>query len=385
MKFKRIKALAVGAVLMLGAAGCSGVTTENESAEEQKTSENTESVDNGDGTRTIIDQVGNEVVLPEEIERVVIASVWPLASVYVLSMGTDKLVGLDPAIISAAENSMLIKIAPEISEIESGFSQNGFMNAEELIKLDPDVVLYSSGVPEDYEVASQAGIPAVGFSLSIKDYNAVETINSWIELLEEVMGEDLSSSEYIEYGNEIQELVADRLKDVKEEDKPRSMVIHKYSDNTLSVPGADTWAEYWIEASGGINVADEIEGTKETSIEQVYEWNPEKIFITNFNDALPEDIYNNTLCSADWSGVQAVTDQDVNKIPLGMYRWYVTCSDSPMMLLWMAKQNHPELFEDIDFNETMKDFYSRFYDFTLTDEDIEQILNPVREAAGGIS
>ena len=189
MKFKRIKALAVGAVLMLGAAGCSGVTTENESAEEQKTSENTESVDNGDGTRTIIDQVGNEVVLPEKIERVVIASVWPLASVYVLSMGTDKLVGLDPAIISAAENSMLIKIAPEISEIESGFSQNGFMNAEELIKLDPDVVLYSSGVPEDYEVASQAGIPAVGFSLSIKDYNAVETINSWIELLEEVMGE----------------------------------------------------------------------------------------------------------------------------------------------------------------------------------------------------
>ena len=385
MKFKRIAALAVGAVLMLGAAGCSGVTTENESAEEQITSENTESVDNGDGTRTIIDQVGNEVVLPEKIERVVIASVWPLASVYVLSMGTDKLVGLDPAIISAAENSMLIKIAPEISEIESGFSQNGFMNAEELIKLDPDVVLYSSGVPEDYEVASQAGIPAVGFSLSIKDYNAVETINSWIELLEEVMGEDLSSSEYIEYGNEIQALVADRLKDVKEEDKPRSMVIHKYSDNTLSVPGADTWAEYWIEASGGINVADEIEGTKETSIEQVYEWNPEKIFITNFNDALPEDIYNNTLCSAGWSGVQAVIDQDVNKIPLGMYRWYVTCSDSPMMLLWMAKQNHPELFEDIDFNETMKDFYSRFYDFTLTDEDIEQILNPVREAAGGIS
>ena len=68
-----------------------------------------------------------------------------------------------------------------------------------------------------------------------------------------------------------------------------------------------------------------------------------------------------------------------------MYRWYVTCSDSPMMLLWMAKQNHPELFEDIDFNETMKDFYSRFYNFELTDEDIEQILNPVREAAGGIS
>ena len=53
--------------------------------------------------------------------------------------------------------------------------------------------------------------------------------------------------------------------------------------------------------------------------------------------------------------------------------------------LGLTKIISEKVFEDIDFNETMKDFYSRFYDFTLTDEDIEQILNPVREAAGGIS
>ena len=223
MKFKKITALFISLCMVVGIAGCG--SSDNQTEEE--TTQNTEETE-GEGTRTIIDQVGNEVVLPEKIERVVIASVWPLASVYVLSMGTDKLVGLDPAIISAAENSMLIRIAPEISEIESGFSQNGYMNAEELLKLDPDVVLYSSGVPEDYEIATQVGIPAVGFSLSIKDYNAIETINSWIELLEEVMGEDLSSAEYIEYGNEIQDMITERLKDVKEEDKPTSMIIHKY-------------------------------------------------------------------------------------------------------------------------------------------------------------
>lgn len=366
--------------MLLSAVGCSSSGTENKA----DTKETTETTDNGDGTRTIIDQVGNEVVLPEKIERVVIASVWPLASVYVLTMGTDKLVGLDPAIISAAENSMLIKIAPEISNIDSSFSEGGYINAEELLKLDPDVVLYASGVPEDYDVATQAGIPAVGFSLSIKDYNAVETINSWIELLGEVMGEDLSSDDYIKYGTEMQEMIADRLKDVKDEDKPTSMIIHKYGENTVNVPGAKTWGEYWITASGGINVASEMEGTKEVNIEQVYEWNPDKIFITNFNDAIPEDIYDNTLCSADWSKIEAVKNKDVHKLPLGMYRWYVTCSDSPLMLLWMAKQNHPQLFEDIDFNQTMKDFYKQFYNFDLTDEDIEQVFTPVREAAGGI-
>lgn len=377
---KKIISLVLTLTILVGAlTGCSMKQTTNSSDEATKQESNEET-----GTRTIVDQLGNEVVLPEKVERVVIASVWPLASVYILSMGTEKLVGLDPAIISAAESSMLVKIAPEISEIESGFSQNGVMNAEELLKLDPDVVLYASGVTEDYEVATQAGIPAVGFDLSIKDFNAVETINSWIELLEEVMGEDLSSDEYVEYGQEMQNFVSERLKDVKEEDKPTSMVIHKYSENMLSVPGLTTWGDYWITAAGGINVAAGIEGTKEIGIEQIYEWNPDKIFITNFNDALPEDIYNNTLAGSDWSGLEAYKNQDVTKIPLGMYRWYVTSSDSPLMLLWMAMENHPALFEDVNFNQVMKDFYQQFYNFELTEEDIELILNPVREAAGGI-
>ena len=56
------------------------------------------------------------------------------------------------------------------------------------------------------------------------------------------MGEDISSAEYVEYGLEMQEMIAERLKDVKEEDKPSSMIIHKYSDNTVNVPGTGTWA-----------------------------------------------------------------------------------------------------------------------------------------------
>ncbi|MBQ8385409.1 MAG: ABC transporter substrate-binding protein [Spirochaetaceae bacterium] len=335
-------------------------------------------------TRTIVDQVGNTVHLPEKIERVVIASVWPLASVYCQMFGTDKLVGLDPAIVSAAENSMLIQIAPDIGTIETGFSKNGSLNAEELLALDPDVVLYSSGVTEDYNVATQAGIPAVGFSLSIKDYNAVETIHTWIEQLAAVMGIDPGdNSAYLEYGRRIQQLVAERIATVPEEERPQAMFIHRYDNATLAVPGSGTWADYWITASGARNVAAENTGTPSVSIEQIYSWNPERIYITNFNDALPEDLYGNTLGGHDWSAVKAVQDQQVKKIPLGIYRWYVTNTDSPLMLLWMAKQHHPDLFADIDLDKTVADFYKEFYNLDLTADDIQSIWNPVREAAGG--
>ena len=378
--FKRVLSMSlVICMSILMMAGCGQPKTSD-------TSKSNTSVAQEGETRTIVDQLGNTVVLPKEVNRVVIASVWPLASVYCLSMGsTDKLVGLDPAIISAAENSMLMKVAPDIVNIESSFSKNGSLSAEELIKLDPDVVLYASGVPEDYEVATQAGIPAVGFSLSIKDYNAIETINSWMELLGEVMGTDMVNEEYIQYGNEMMDMVAERLKDVKEEDKPEVMFIHKYNESTLTIPGNKSWAEYWITASGGKNVASEsVEGTLETDMEQIYKWNPEKIFITNFNDAMPEDLYNNELSNYDWSNVSAIQNNEVRKMPLGMYRWYVCCSDSPLVLLWMAKQNHPELFADIDMDKEMKDFYKKFYNVDLSDEDVAKIYNSSREAAGGI-
>lgn len=335
-------------------------------------------------TRTIVDQVGNTVHLPEKIERVVIASVWPLASVYCQMFGTDKLVGLDPAIVSAAENSMLIKIAPDIGSIETGFSKNGNLNAEELLALDPDVVLYASGVMADYDIATQAGIPAVGFSLSIKDYNAVETIHTWIEQLAAVMGvEPGDNSKYVEYGRRIQQLVADRIAIVPEEERPQAMFIHRYDNATLAVPGTGTWADYWITASGARNVGADNAGTPSVSMEQVYSWNPDRIYITNFNDALPEDLYSNALGGHDWSAVKAVQDQQVKKIPLGIYRWYVTNTDSPLMLLWMAKQHHPDLFADIDLDKTVADFYKEFYNLDLTAEDIQSIWNPVREAAGG--
>ena len=153
------------------------------------------------------------------------------------------------------------------------------------------------------------------------------------------------------------------------------MFIHGYEALAIRVPGASSWADYWINASGGVNVAAEAgKGTQGVNMEQIYAWNPEKIFITNFLPLLPDD----------WAPVEAVKQKAVRKLPLGMYRWYVTCSDSALMLLWMAKENHPELFEDIDMNRTVKDFYKRFYGLSLSDEEAASVFRPKREAAAGI-
>ena len=131
-----------------------------------------------------------------------------------------------------------------------------------------------------------------------------------------------------------------------------------------------------------MNVASELDGTPTVNMEQVYQWNPDAIFITNFSPRLPEDFYSNTIAADDWSSVAAVQTGRVYKFPLGMYRWFPPSSDTPLSLMWMAKTLHPDLFADIDLDQMVKDYFQKFYGVELTAEDLHKIYNPSREASG---
>ena len=92
----------------------------------------------------------------------------------------------------------------------------------------------------------------------------------------------------------------------------------------------------------------------------VTKYNPDIIFMTNFTQAQPKDLYNNTIGSNDWSKVKAVEDKKVYKMPLGMYRSYTPGADTPMTLLWLAKTTYPDKFKDIDLTKEVKDYYKDY-------------------------
>jgi ABC-type Fe3+-hydroxamate transport system, periplasmic component len=153
----------------------------------------------------------------------------------------------------------------------------------------------------------------------------------------------------------------------------------------MQTSGAKHFGQYWLDMAGAINVAgDQDAGGVPISMEQINEWNPDILFVTNFSPYLVEDFYKNAIEGDDWSSIKAVQDEKVFKYPLGMYRWYPPSSDSPLTLLWLVKQVHPDLFKDIDLEQEIRDYYTRFYNLELTDEDIVTMMNPPREAADGV-
>ena len=105
--------------------------------------------------------------------------------------------------------------------------------------------------------------------------------------------------------------------------------------------------------------------------------------VTNFTSAQPNDLYENTIGSNDWSGIQAIQDKRVYKMPLGIYRSYTPGADTPITLMWLAKTVYPELFEDIDVTVKAKEYYKDIFGIELSDEQVESIFAPSSSAAEG--
>lgn len=331
--------------------------------------------------RIIVDHTGREVKIPRKINRVVIGSMIPLPSAYCLFTGSaEKIIGMYPSSMAAAKNSFLAKVYPEITKAETSFVSNGVVNAEELLKLKPDVVLYPSANEEERLIYEKAGIPAVGFAVNLSGFNTIETFSDWISLLGKVFGDTGRADAIIEEGRLVHKMISEKT--VELSDRPKVLIIMNYDDSNLTVAGNNFFSEYWIPTAGGINVASEVKGQAKVSMEQIYKWNPDIIFISNFSPHLAQDLLDNQIEGTDWSLVKAVQEKKVYKFPLGMYRWFPPSSDAPLSLMWLAKKIQPEIFSDLDVDKKIQDYYNKYYNITLTQQDLLEIYNPSRGASG---
>ena len=352
------------------------------------TDSNTQLVKEENGTHVVVDHLGHSVEVPNEINRVVVSDIYPLVSVLSIFFDSaDKIVGMAMPSMTAAKNSLLSELYPSLLNANTEFINGANINIEELIKLEPDVVIYPSSNASEGEAIAKAGIPAIAVSVNKWNYNAIETLNNWIKLLSEVFLVNDKYDKVKEYSDRVYKDVQDRVSHLSTEEKRNIFFLFQYNDNNIMTSGKNFFGNWWAEAIGGINSAVELEKDNSVSVnmEQIYEWNPDLIFITNFNTAYPSDLYNNTVGSYDWSEIDAVKNKQCFKMPLGMYRTYTPGVDTPVSLYWFAKQAYPELFEDIDIKNEVKTYYNDVFGITLTDEQVEKIFNPEVSAGAGFA
>lgn len=383
---KKLICLLLAAVLALSLAACGGAPAPETTAPTETAGETAPETTAAPTTHTVVDHLDNAVEVPYEVNRIVVCDIYPLPSALTVFFDSaEKIVGMPAPSMTAAANGLLGQLYPQILDAQTGFIDGSTINMEELLKLQPDVVFYSASQPQEGEQLRNAGIPALAVSVNKWQYNAIETLNNWIDLLSQVFPENDKTQVVREYSDKMYDLVQQRVSTLDEADRQRVFFLFQYTDTNMLTSGKQFFGQWWADAIGAVNVAQELEKDNSVAVnmEQVYAWNPSLIFVTNFTKFGPEDLYNNTVGTYDWSAVDAVKNHQVYKMPLGMYRSYTPGVDTPVTLLWLAKSAYPQLFDDIDLIAETKAYYQEVFGIALTDEQASAIFAPPAEAGTG--
>lgn len=339
------------AMMGMALAGC-GASSDNSSS--SAASEKTV-----DGTRVITDMSGAEVEIPTEVDTYVES--WFAHNAVDVMLDDAK--GMLVTCADPAAYQWMYLVCDNMSKSTFAQFADG-MNLEEIIAQDPDVVFGSN---EDFRAMFEnVGIPYVNVMFS-----NLEEMKESITLTANVLGDDSPAiaKKYIKY---LDEQVSDIEKvsaNIAEGDK--ATVLHGDALIDLTVDGGDTIIDEWINDIGAINVtAEEVKGNKQTvTMEQILNWNPDFI-ITGKNKAEVDAILND----GTWKGIKAVQDGNVTVNPKGVFTWDRYGVELALQIQWAAKLIYPDQFSDLDIVKTTQEFYKDFFDYELTEDEVNLIL-----------
>ena len=358
---KAVGLIATIAILLVAVivAGCSTQQASTSPVKE------TETPVSSPATKTITDLADRTVEIPGNVTRVACLVGPSYEKVFMLGQ-KDRI-----ALRTGMKRPWALLVNPDLEKIPTTSSAQD-PNVEDLIEKNVQVVFFWD-YPLPVQKMTDAGITVVSTQST---RNVPDTIEGFIEfekkevqLFGEVLGPAAmhKADEYCTYFDEKVRYVTSRVAKIPAGERPN--VYYVRGPDALTTHGRNSYTQYWVEMAGGIMVSrdTEMEGLQQVSIEQVLNWNPDVIFMGRLDstDAVMND--------PKWSSVKAVKDGRVYVNPDGVMYWDYS-SEGVLLMMFIAKTLHPDIFEDLDLVKEVKEFYRRFYGYELTDDQANRLL-----------
>ena len=349
---KKIIAILLALTILIALAACSPGSKEDTS------------LDSALPMHTVVDLAGREVELPANPTKVA-ALVGPSFEKLVIIGASDKIVLLGNP---DANKGWAKVVAPElgfVTVVENATEPN----IEELLTLGVEVVFFWDSYPDVIAKLEDANIPVIVTQIQ----DSPDTLEKFLQmqkdeinLIAQVMGEEYvpKAMNWCDYLEEKVSFIRDKTKDLPADAFPDVFYIR--GPSALRIHGKNSYSMWWLTMAGGNLVSKDSD--YEVTIEQVLKWDPEYVFMGRVN--------NSELITGDvaWSGVRAVKENKVIVNPKGVMVWDAG-TEGVLLLEFFAKTLHPDLFPDLDIKAEIKDYYSQFYHYPLSDTQVEQIYN----------
>ncbi|NLA26486.1 MAG: ABC transporter substrate-binding protein [Firmicutes bacterium] len=325
---------------------------------------------------TITDMSGDTVTIEGEVKRIV--NLWPAgtASFFVMGAG-DMIVGLavsSPATMSSW-TGLFYPDAVNIPDL-GGITPS----IEELIKLDPDlVIIHPSSARDGFaQQIREVGIPAINIF-----FDNYESMAKAYTILGEVLGGEYQEklATWCAAVETKQAKVRSLTADIAEEDRPVTYYIAGQGDSLTTTMAADSIFSDWTESAGGIYAARLMELTEsEVTPEAVFDLNPDVIIC----GGVYQHVLKNDLESTDgWKELKAVKNDRVYTNPYACFNWERFGLESQLQINYALMCIQPEIAEangidrDSMIDEVI-DFYKTYTDYELTRTQAEYMLDGLR-------
>ncbi len=302
----------------------------------------------------IVDGAGRKVSFTEPVKTV--ATSWGgTCGPYIFALGVQ-----DRLVATNAKNDFHKLMIPNMDSMKS--VGRWALDKEALADLSPDLFIHGVGGLDQFNNANKVGVRALALGL-----NSFEDISNSITMLGKVFGVEERAERVNACTAEILNLVAEKTAGLTEDQKLTVVVLGEEAGTV----GCDLYnaVEEMVVLAGGISVVPEDIAKKteltNVGLETIFKWNADSIFLTNYFTELTVD---GIMSDSSWASLNAVKNNRVYAIPCELDSWSNATPSACLAVLYMSMELYPELYEDIDFEGIVIQFYKDVYDIEVTRE-----------------
>ncbi|NLA95625.1 MAG: ABC transporter substrate-binding protein [Clostridiaceae bacterium] len=250
-----------------------------------------------DPSITVTDMAGREITLKEPASRVVALTAADCEILFAIGAG-DTLVGRGEYCDYPAQ-------VLELPAVQSGLETN----LEQIIDLDPQVLLMSTMAQTEEQVAA---LEAAGIQVVVSDADDIEGVYIAIRLIGKIMGKDQEAEEVISSMKETFEAVAKEAASLS----GRSIYFEVSPlEWGLWTAGQGTFMDEIARMIGLDNAFGDVEGWGEISEEAVLERNPDYILTISMYFGTGPDPVEEILGRPGWQSIRAVQTGSILNLP----------------------------------------------------------------------
>lgn len=364
---KRFLSLLLTLIIVAALFGCAPAAPAVQAPAAEPAAEPAAPADEPRADFTVTDMAGREVTIPGEVKSIATFGANGVLNAFVELMGAGNLLcnQMAPNFTKSDKWKMQYAFAPQIKDAPLLVTPDGDLLIEEVLKLQPDLCITMTK-----ETAEQLG--QNGLSCIYLEWKKTEDVKTAVNLMGQVLNKEDIAADYLAYFDAMVQEAADLTAGLTDANK--KTVLY---GNVTKLTQPHVIAEWWIAAAGGKSVTSEMNSGEslEYTQEDLLLWDPQVMIVTE--RSMIDELKSDKL----YSDVAAVKTGSIYYIPTVAHVWGNRTVEQPLTIFWTINKLYPEIVSDDMLAEKISYFYSHFFKYDLSGEQLAEIMDKPAAAA----